>query len=174
MVYDDTGTILTSTVNNSLVGQSFFSNGTQAFFKQNKILNNLTKSLLNGKTSYAKYDYGTGEMLTTQSPLLINGNLKYFIQLSSPTKEILSQLKDALFSERLKMISLLGGSFAAIAVLTFYLFKWNRTLEKQVRIKSQELFEAERIQKMLEESSEGIKHYLDQVKEAIKREKRSG
>lgn len=121
-----------------------------------------------------RYDYGTGEMLTTQSPLLINGNLKYFIQLSSPTKEILSQLKDALFSERLKMISLLGGSFAAIAVLTFYLFKWNRTLEKQVRIKSQELFEAQRIQKMLEESSEGIKHYLDQVKEAIKREKRSG
>lgn len=110
MVYDDKGTILTSSMNKSLVGQSFFSNYTQDFFNHNKILMNLTKSLLTGKASYARYDYGTGEILTTQSPLLINGKLRYFVQLNSPTKEIISQLSEALFSERLKMISLLGGS----------------------------------------------------------------
>lgn len=110
MVYDDKGTILTSSMNKSLVGQSFFSNYTQDFFNHNKILMNLTKSLLTGKASYARYDYGTGEILTTQSPLLINGKLRYFVQLNSPTKEIISQLSEALFSERLKMISLLGGA----------------------------------------------------------------
>ena len=78
MVYDDKGTILTSSMNKSLVGQSFFSNYTQDFFNHNKILMNLTKSLVTGKASYARYDYGTGEILTTQSPLLINGKLRYF------------------------------------------------------------------------------------------------
>ena len=69
------------------------------------------------------------------------------------------------------MISLLAGSFVAIVVLILYLIKWNRTLEQEVKIKSQELFEAERIRKILDESSEGIKRYLNQVKEAIKQEK---
>ena len=76
MVYDDKGTILTSSMNKSLVEQSFFSNYTQDFFNHNKILMNLTKSLVTGKASYARYDYGTGEILTTQSPLLINGKLR--------------------------------------------------------------------------------------------------
>ena len=173
MVYDDKGTILTSSMNKSLVGQSFFSNYTQDFFNHNKILMNLTKSLLTGKASYARYDYGTGEILTTQSPLLINGKLRYFVQLNSPTKEIISQLSEALFSERLKMISLLGGSLAAIAVLTIYLIKWNKTLQKQVRIKTQELLEAEILQRQLEESVEGVKHYLDEVKKEIKQRKNS-
>ena len=172
MIYDNAGTILTANVNNSLVGQNFFNNHIQNFFNHNKILNNLTESLLHGKASYAKYDYGTGEILTTQYPLLINGTYKYFVQLSIPTKEMFSHLKDALFSERLKMISLLAGSFGAIGALTLYLINWNRTLEKQVRIKSQELFEAERIQKLLEESSEGIRQYVQKVKEELKREKR--
>lgn len=173
MVYDDKGTILTSSMNKSLVGQSFFSNYTQDFFNHNKILMNLTESLLTGKASYARYDYGTGEILTTQSPLLINGKLRYFVQLNSPTKEIVSQLSEALFSERLKMISLLGGSLAAIAVLIIYLIKWNKTLQKQVRIKSQELLEAEILQRQLEESVEGVKHYLDEVKKEIKQRKNS-
>ena len=170
MVCDDKGTILTSSMNKSLVGQSFFSNYTQDFFNHNKILMNLTKSLVTGKASYARYDYGTGEILP-QSPLLINGKLRYFVQLNSPTKEIISQLSEALFSERLKMTSLLGGSLPAIAVLTIYLIKWNKTLQKQVRIKTQELLEAEIIQRQLEESVEGVKHYLDEVKKEIKREK---
>ena len=173
MVYDDKGTILTSSMNKSLVGQSFFSNYTQDFFNHNKILMNLTESLLTGKASYARYDYGTGEILTTQSPLLINGKLRYFVQLNSPTKEIISQLSEALFSERLKMISLLGGSLAAIAVLIIYLIKWNKTLQKQVRIKTQELLEAEILQRQLEESVEGVKHYLDEVKKEIKQRKNS-
>ncbi|MGA7141304.1 MAG: hypothetical protein WBX29_04775, partial [Nitrososphaeraceae archaeon] len=76
-------------------------------------------------------------------------------------------------SERLKMTSLLGGSLAAIAVLTIYLIKWNKTLQKQVRIKTQELLEAEIIQRQLEESVEGVKHYLDEVKKEIKQRKNS-
>jgi hypothetical protein len=171
MVYDDNGTILTSSMNRSLVGQSFFSDYTQDFFNHNKILMNLTKSLLMGKTSYARYDYGTGEVLTTQSPLLISGKSRYFVQLIGPTTEIISQLREALSSERLKMLTLLGGSLAAIAVLTIYLIKWNSTLQKQVRIKSQELLEAERIRRQLEESVEGIKHYLDEVKKELKQRK---
>jgi hypothetical protein len=173
IVYDDNGTILTSSMNNSLVGQSFFSNYAQDFFNHNKILMNLTEALLIGKTISAKYDYGTGEILTTQSPLLIHAKFRYFVQISSPTKEIISQLRDALYSERLKMITLLGGSLAAIAILTVYLIKWNSTLQKQVRIKSQELLEAERIRRNLEESVEGIKHYLEEVKKELYEKKYS-
>ena len=42
-----------------------------------------------------------------------------------------------------------------------------------MRIKTQELLEAEIIQRQLEESVEGVKHYLDEVKKEIKQRKNS-
>ena len=119
VVYDGNGTMLANGASKSFIGQNFFNNYTQHFINSNKILNNLTLSLLDGKAGEAVNNYGNGESKpTTQSPIIVQGIPRYFVQVVQPTTEIYSQISAVLFSERVKMFLLFTSTIAAVGILT--------------------------------------------------------
>lgn len=139
VAYNRNGTMLANGASPVLVGQNFFGNYTQQFINHNSVLNNLTRTLLAGNTGLGIYDYGRGERLTTDSPILVNGRPTYFIQVVTPTTQIYSDVKDLLSIEDVKMFTLLGGTFAAISVLIIILIKWSSILDKEVKRRTKEL-----------------------------------
>lgn len=163
VAYDKQGTILANGASDTLLGQNFFGNYTQTFINHNQVLNNLTRNLLVGNSGYAVYDYGRGERLTTQSPIFLNGQPVFFLQVVTPTTKIYSIIQDTLTLERFKMLSLLLGTVSAVVALTVFLLKWNRTLEKEAKARTLQLYESERKSRELEHSFDAMKTYLDQV-----------
>jgi signal transduction histidine kinase len=139
VAYDKNGTILADGANEELVGKSFFDTAVQDSINRDTTLNNLTKGLLLGNVGYGVYDYGTGERLATQSPISIRGVPLFSIQLVTPSSQIYSQINQVLFTERMKMLSLLGGTSAAVVVLIVFLIKWSSSLDIEVRRRTSEL-----------------------------------
>lgn len=139
LAYDKNGIILADGANDKLVGESFFDVTTQEAIKSDVTLNSLTKSLLSGNAGYGVYDYGTGERLVTQSAIFIDGVPMFSIQLVKPSSQIYSQINQVLFTERMKMLSLLGGTSAAVVVLIVFLIKWSSSLDIEVRRRTSEL-----------------------------------
>ena len=142
VAYDVNGIMLANGASNNLVGLSFFDRTTQEFIKNDETLNNLTRDLLSGNSGYGVYDYGKGERLTTQSAIFIDNNPVFSIQLVTPSAQIYSQLNQVLFTERLKMFSLLAGTSAAVLVLIVFLIKWSSSLDTEVRRRTGELKES--------------------------------
>jgi hypothetical protein len=163
VAFDRSGTILANGADKKLIGQNYFGNYVQDFINHNTILNNLTRSLLVGNSGYAIYDYGRGERLTTQSPVIIGDRPEFFIQIVTPTDQIHSQIRHVISAENLKMLTLFTSTFVAVVVLIILLAKWNNTLIKEVEKKTRELFEAEKRRKEIEESLESMKEYLNDV-----------
>jgi signal transduction histidine kinase len=139
VAYDKNGTILADGANEELVGKRFFDPAVQNSINRDPTLNNLTKELLSGDGGYGVYDYGTGERLATQSPISIGGVPLFSIQLVTPSSQIYSQINQVLFTERMKMLSLLGGTSAAVVVLIVFLIKWSSSLDIEVRRRTSEL-----------------------------------
>jgi hypothetical protein len=154
---DQKGVILANGANQALAGRNFFEKVVQGYINYNKRLDGLTRDLLRGNPVFGVYNDGKAERLATQYPIFIQGKPTYFIQLVTPTEQIYSEVKQALFSEGLKMFSLLAGTMAAIAVLVVFLIRWNKILNKEVFLRTQELFESERRKRELEESYETMK-----------------
>lgn len=132
VIFDKDGTILAVGADRALVGKNFFGTVVQNFVEHNEILNNLTRTLLKGKSAYAVYDYGRSERVNTGQPILVQNEPIYFLQIVTPTKVIFSKISDTLFTERLKSYSLLIAVFASVGVLLIFLLKWNNTMEKEV------------------------------------------
>ena len=132
VIFDKDGTILAVGADRTLVGKNFFGPIVQNFVDHNEILNNLTRTLLKGKSAYAIYDYGRSERVNTGQPILVQNEPKYFLQIVTPTKEIFSKISYTLFTERLKSYSLLIAVFASVGVLIIFLFKWYNTMDKEV------------------------------------------
>lgn len=154
VVYDKSGLMLANGASDTLVGQNFFDNYTQEFINHNKILNDVTRNLLNGKSDSAVYDYGRGERLTTQHPAYINNQPTFFIQIVTPTSEIYSKIDNALSEQRTGIVSLsIVASIIAIVVLVILLRRWNIILRREVKRRTQEL----------EDSYNEMKHYLTEV-----------
>jgi len=169
VAYDKDGTILANGASDTLLGQNFFGRYAQTFINHNEVLNNLTHSLLAGNPGYGVYDYGRGERLTTQYPIFLNGKPVFFIQVVTPTTEIYSKIQGTLTLERFKMLSLILGTISAVVVLTVFLMKWNRALEKEARARTLELYESERKSKELEHSFDSMKRYLEQVMKEVRK-----
>lgn len=132
VIYDKNGTILAVGADRSLVGKNFFGKTVQNFIAHNEILNNLTRTLLSGNSTYAIYDYGRTERINTAQPILVQNTPTYFLEVVTPTKEIFSKIGETLFTERLKGYSLLVAVFASVAALTIFLLKWSNIMEKEV------------------------------------------
>jgi signal transduction histidine kinase len=132
VIFDKDGTILAVGADRALVGKDFFGTIVQNFTNHNEILNNLTRTVLQGNSAYAIYDYGRSERVNTGQPILVQNEPKYFLQIVTPTKQIFSKISDTLFTERLKGYSLLVAVFASVGVLVIFLLKWNNTMEKEV------------------------------------------
>ena len=142
VVFDRNGNLLAVGASGDLVGKNFFGNETQQFINYNKVLNNLTQYLLAGNAGYAMYDYGKGERLNTQSPILVGTQPVYFVQVVTPTDRIYLKINSVLFTEGIKMISLLTGTTAAIIFLVFLLRKWYSILEDEVAKRTRDLNES--------------------------------
>src|SRR5688572_4556927 len=112
------------------------------FINYNKVLNNLTQYLLAGNAGHAMYDYGKGERLNTQSPILVGTQPVYFVQVVTPTDRIYLKINSVLFTEGIKMFSLLTGTTAAIIFLVFLLRKWYSILEDEVAKRTRDLNES--------------------------------
>jgi hypothetical protein len=160
---DQKGIILANGANQALAGTNFFERVAQEYVNYNEILNRLTRDLLRGNPGFSIYNDGKAERLATQYPISIQGEPTYFIQLVTPTEQIYSNVKDVLFFEGLKMFSLLAGTMAAIAVLIVFLIRWNKILNREVLLRTRELFESERRKRELEESYDTMKRYLDEA-----------
>jgi signal transduction histidine kinase len=139
VAFDKNGIILANGASEDLVGASFFDATTQGFIKNDATLNRLTRSLLAGNSGYGVYDYGKGERLTTQSAIFIDGLPVFSIQLVTPSAQTYSQINQVLFTERMKMFSLLAGTSAAVVVLIVFLIKWSSSLDTEVRRRTNEL-----------------------------------
>jgi signal transduction histidine kinase len=142
VIFDRNGTMLANGASQTLVGKNFFGYETQRFINYNEILNNLTRNLLAGNSGDAVYDYGRGERLTTAYPVFVQNTPMYFVEVITPTSQIYSHLNEVLFTERLKMFSLIAGVTSAIVVLILFLIKWNSILDKQVKRRTKELEES--------------------------------
>ena len=154
VVYDKNGLMLANGASQTLVGQNFFDDYAQEFINHNKILNDMTRKLLDGGSGFAVYDYGRGETLTTQYPADRNNEPSFFIQIVTPTSEIYSKIDNALSQQRTEIVSLsLVASIIAIAVLVILLRRWNIILRREVKRRTQEL----------EDSYDEIKRYLFEV-----------
>ncbi|MGH9963304.1 MAG: cache domain-containing protein [Nitrososphaeraceae archaeon] len=168
VVLDKNGTVLEHGEKKSLEGQNFFSDVVQSYTNYDETLNNFTGRLLKGSAGYDTLDYGSGESLLVQSPVLVKGEPTLFIQTVTPASSVYSNLEEVLFSERVKTLTLLGGAYAAILVLIIMLVKWNTTLNKEVQRKTDELIESERMARELEYSNEAMKVYLEDVLKEVK------
>jgi hypothetical protein len=169
--YNKNGDLLYNGLNKSLVGLNFFGPEVQDTVNHNKVVNNLTKSLISfAQPSYAVYNYGEGERINTQQPVLVNDEPQYFLQVITPTTQIYSQIQDALYLEEVKIHLLLAGTLAAIVVLVFILVEWNHILQGEVKRRTTELHESEMKARELEDSYDAIKNYLQEVMKEIKRE----
>jgi hypothetical protein len=102
-------------------------------------------------------------VLLSKIPFSSKDNQHILFKLVSPTEQIYSNVEDVIYSEGLKMFSLLAGTMAAIVVLIVFLIRWSKILNKEVRIRTRELFESERRKRELEESYETMKRYLDEA-----------
>ncbi|MDQ3909514.1 MAG: cache domain-containing protein [Thermoproteota archaeon] len=168
IAFDKKGNILTAGPSNELVGKDFFGEEVQQFVNHNEILNNLTRDLLSGKSGYGVYDYGQGERLTTQYPVVIHDNPEFFIQIVTPTSEIYAKIDEVLSIQQIRIVPLIViASTVAIAVLVILLKKWNIILAREVKRRTKEL----------EESYEEMKRYIEQVQtelQKVKGKKSSG
>ena len=136
------GTLLAVGASQDLVGERFFGEETQNFINHNQVLNDLTKSLLEGNPGQGLYDYGGGERFTTQSPVYVEGEPLYFIQLVTPTAGIYSEVDAALQAESGRSFLLLSGTVVSIGVLAVLLLKWNGSLSREVKMRTKQLADA--------------------------------
>ncbi len=141
----------------SFIGTPFFGNHTQEATGHNKILNNLIQTVMSGKPDSAIYEFNKSQRLTIGYPILLQGNSEYFLFIITPMANIYTHVNDVLFTERLKMSSLVAGATAAIVVLVLFLIKWNSILHNQVKRRTREL----------EESNEQLKALDKMQKEFI-------
>ena len=132
VVYDRNGTILAVGADKNLIGKNFFGTTVQNFIAHNKILNNLTRTLLKGSPANGIYDYGKTERINTGRPIFVDNKPEYFIQIVTPTKSVFSKISETLFTDRVKGYSLLVAVFASLGILMLFLLKWSNTMEKEV------------------------------------------
>ena len=102
----------------------------------------MTQYLLAGNAGHAMYDYGKGERLNTESPILVGTQPVYFVQVVTPTDRIYLKINSVLFTEGIKMFSLLTGTTAAIIFLVFLLRRWYSILEDEVAQRTRDLNES--------------------------------
>jgi signal transduction histidine kinase len=157
VAYDKNATILVTAMSKALIGKNFFANYSQQFIKHNKVLTDFVRNLLAGKPGYAIYNYGEGESLSAGYPIYVNGKAPYFIRIVAPTAEIYSRINDVLFTERVKMFSLIAGTTAAVAILIVFLIKWS-SLSEEVKRRGKQLEEAN---KELETVNKAQQEFID-------------
>jgi signal transduction histidine kinase len=100
---------------------------------------------LQGAAGYAVYDYGRGERLQTYQPIYVAGSPTYFLQVVTPTEDIYSNIDPIISRESGKLALLLAGPTGASAILIIFLLLWNSSLGKEVKKRTRDLLESNRL-----------------------------
>ena len=143
--FDSKGTVLAVGADPNLVGLDFFGETVQNFVNHNPTLNKQIVELLQGNTGDAVFDYGRGERLTTSQPIYVAGNPTYFLQVVTPTDTIYSQISPILTGENERLALFLVGITGASAILIIFLLLWNSSLGKEVKKRTRDLLESNRL-----------------------------
>ena len=156
----------------SLIGLPFFGNESQKITGHNQVLNNLLKTVIaTGKPSSATYVFMNQERFNTGHPIRLDGNSSYYLFVITPTSVIYSKINEVISTERLEMFSLIAGITAAIMVLTIFMIRWNRCLDKEVKTRTKELEESNKqislTNTKLETANEQLKVHDNMQKEFI-------
>jgi signal transduction histidine kinase len=142
---DSKGTLLAVGADPNLVGLDYFGETVQNFINHNPTLNNHTVKLLQGNAGVAVFDAGRGERLQTYQPIYVAGNPTYFLQVVTPTEDIYAQIDPILSRESGKLALLLAGPTGASAILIIFLVLWNSSLGKEVKNRTRDLQESNRL-----------------------------
>ncbi|HEY6757194.1 MAG TPA: sensor histidine kinase [Nitrososphaera sp.] len=143
--FDSKGTILAVGANPSLVGLDFFGETVQNFINHNPTLNKHIVELLQGNTGDAVYDAGRGERLSTSQLINVAGSPTYFLEVVTPTATIYSQIDNILSRESERFALFLAGPTGASAILIIFLLLWNSSLGKEVKKRTRDLQESNRL-----------------------------
>lgn len=123
-----------------LLGVSFFSEEVQKTNNGNPDIYRLYyESVKLGKFSYGTFNTGMGERFAVMSPVYFNGDQVMTVVYTTPTSLIYSQVDSVLANQRLQTAILLVAVMAAICLLIFYLARWNKTLQRTVDSRTEEL-----------------------------------
>jgi signal transduction histidine kinase len=142
---DRKNTLLAVGADPNLVGLDFFGGVVQDFINHDPTLNKITTELLQGNAGSAVYDYGMGERLTTYQPIYVAGKPTYFLEVVTPTATIYSQIDPILSKESERLALFLAAPTGASAILIILLVFWNSSLGKEVKNRTRELQESNRL-----------------------------
>jgi signal transduction histidine kinase len=145
VAFDSKGTILAVGANQSIVGMNFFGNAVQDNVNHDPTLYKHTSELLQGIAGYAVYDAGRGARLSTSTPVYVAGSPTYFLQVATPTETIYSQIDPIITRENERLTLFLAGPTGASAILIVFLLLWNSSLGKEVKKRTRELQESNRL-----------------------------
>jgi signal transduction histidine kinase len=143
--FDSKGTILAVGANPSIVGLNFFGDVVQNNVNHDPTLYKHTSELLQGVAGYAVYDAGSGARLSTSTPIYVAGSPTYFLQVATPTESIYSQIDPIITRESERLTLFLAGPTGASAILIVFLLLWNSSLGKEVKKRTGELQDSNRL-----------------------------
>ncbi|MFL6358068.1 MAG: histidine kinase dimerization/phospho-acceptor domain-containing protein, partial [Nitrososphaeraceae archaeon] len=123
----------------SFIGQPFFGNYTQKVTGRNSGLNSLIRTVMDGKSDFAVYNFKNGDRLNTGFPIFLEGKPTYFVFVITPMSVIYSQIDKVISTERMGMFLLLVGATLAIVMLVILLIRWSSTLDNEVKRRTKEL-----------------------------------
>src|SRR5215208_19300 len=145
VAYDKKGTILAVGANPSLVGLDYFGETSQNFVNHNPTLNKHIVELLQGNPGEVVFDAGRGERLSTSQLINVAGSPTYFLQVVTPTETIYSEIDPILSRESERFGLFLAGPTGASAILIIFLLLWNSSIGKEVKKRTRELQESNRL-----------------------------
>ena len=145
VAYDSKGTILALGADPNLVGLDFFGETVQNFINHDPTLNKHVAELLKGNAGTAVFDAGRGERLSTSQLIYVSGSPRYFLQVVTPTETIYSEIDPIISRESGKLALLLAGPTGASAILIIFLLLWNSSLGKEVKKRTRDLLESNRL-----------------------------
>jgi signal transduction histidine kinase len=145
VAFDSKGTILAVGANQSIVGMNFFGDVVQNNVNHDPALYKHTSELLQGVAGSAVYDAGSGARLSTSTPVYVAGSPTYFLQVATPTETIYSQIDPIITRENERLTLFLAGPTGASAILIVFLLLWNSSLGKEVKKRTKELQESNRL-----------------------------
>ena len=142
--------------NRELVGTNFFEETTQNSSKSSAAFNDLVDRVLASESGYTVYNSAEGERLATAYPVSVYGEQppSYAVLITTTTSQIYSQIENILLGQRIETFALLGIITIAVILFTVFLFKWNSSLNAEVKRRTKELNESNRY---LSEANERLK-----------------
>ena len=102
--------------------------------------------VLASESGYTVYNSAEGERLATAYPVSVYGERppSYAVLITTTTSQIYSQIENILLGQRIETFALLGIITVAVILFTVFLFKWNSSLNAEVKRRTKELNESNR------------------------------